>query len=386
MNEIKNLRKFVAPEYVFGNGAIKLVSRYARNFGTRKALIVTDPGIIKAGWTKVVREELENTKLKYVVFSDVSPNPRAEEVMNGAETFLRENCNVIIAVGGGSVIDCAKGIGIVSTNKKHILEFEGIDRISRPLPPLISIPTTAGTSADISQFDIIRDSNSKIKIAIISKTVIPDVSLIDPVTTTTMDSYLTACTGIDALVHAIEAYVSNANSYFTDIHAIEAIRLISDNLLKAIEEPLNLDVRTNMMLGSLQAGLAFSNASLGLTHAMSHSLGGYSDLPHGECNAILMAHAYNFNFSASSERYFKIGNVLGLTLDKLTKKERQKAIFEKLDELKTKSGVTATLSTIGIKSSDIPYLARHAIEDACIITNPKTANQRDVEVVYEEAF
>lgn len=186
------LRKFVAPEFIFGFGALKLAGRYAKNLGASRILVVTDPGVMAAGWTDQVIGSLILEDLPFVIYSEVTPNPRAEEVMRGAEVYKNTGCNLIMAVGGGSVMDCAKGIGIVVTNKKHILEFEGIDRIAIPIPPLICIPTTGGTSADVSQFAIISNTQAKNKIAIISKAVVPDVSLIDPLTLTTMDNYLAA--------------------------------------------------------------------------------------------------------------------------------------------------------------------------------------------------
>ena len=217
-----------------------------------------------------------------------------------------------MAVGGGSVIDCAKGIGIVSSNRRHILEFVGADRIPTPMPPVVCVPTTGGTSADLSQFAIFTDLVARTKVAIVSKAVVPDVSLIDPRTLTTMDRYLTACTGMDALVHAFEAFASNAHSPLTDLHALEAIRLVRTSLPACIRDPSDLDARGRMMLASLEAGLAFSNASLGAVHAMAHSLGGALDLPHGECNSILLSHVVAFNFSTASERYDRIGEAMGL--------------------------------------------------------------------------
>jgi len=384
-NEIE-LRKFVSPELVFGVDSRFLAGRYAKNFGARKALVVTDQGVIAAGWTKHVTDSLKSEGILYEVFSGVSPNPRAEEVMQGEELYNSYGCNIIIAVGGGSPIDCAKGIGIVSSNKQHILKFEGIDKVLIPMPPLICVPTTGGTSADVSQFDIITDYNNKVKIAIISKTLVPDVTLVDPVTLSTMDSYLTACTGIDALVHAIEAFVSNASSPITDMHALEAIRLLSKNLLPSIAELDNIELRSNMMLGSLEAGLAFSNASLGCIHAMAHSLGGVLDLPHGECNAILLRHGIRFNFEKAVEKYEAIGKAMNIDLRGMNVKEKGKAILKEIDRLRTKAGVNKKLSQKGISIADIPKLAKNAIKDACMATNPRHANKRDIEVIYEEAL
>jgi len=376
------LRKFVAPEFIFGEGARLQSGRYARHLGARKVLLVTDKGVISAGWAEEIALCLKKEGLSCNIFSDISPNPRAEEVMKGAEIYREEGCNVIVSVGGGSPMDCAKGIGIVTSNKDHVLHFEGVDMVSIPCPPLICIPTTAGTSADVSQFAIITDMERKVKIAIISKAVVPDIALIDPLTLTTMDSYLSACTGMDALCHAIEAYVSNASSPVTDLHSLEAIKLIVENLIESINNPLCMKFRDNMMLGSLHAGLAFSNASLGAVHAMAHSLGGFLDFPHGEANAILLSHVISFNYDSASERYDKIGEAMGLKLNG----DRKKSICEKIVQLKTDSGITSTLGQKGMKKSDIPQLAHNAIKDACIVTNPKRAEQKDIETIYEKAL
>ncbi len=204
-------RKFVAPEFIFGLNARCRVGQYARNFGARHVLLVTDAGVAAAGWLNDVRTALEAAGLTSEVFQDITANPRDSEVRAGTELFCSRGCDVIVAVGGGSVIDCAKGIGIMATNGSDILAYEGIDKIEVPTPPLICIPTTAGTSADVSQFCVINDLARRVKIAIISKAVVPDVALVDPQTTLTMDPYLTACTGIDAMVHAIEAFVSTAS-------------------------------------------------------------------------------------------------------------------------------------------------------------------------------
>lgn len=384
-NEIE-LRKFVTPELVFGSGARHLAGRYAKNLGARKVLLVSDPGVIAAGWINDVASSLESAGIPYTSFSQVSPNPRAEEVMMGAELYLSENCNVIVAVGGGSPMDCAKGIGIVSTNRKNIWTFEGVDRVSIPIPPLICIPTTGGTSADVSQLAIIRDVQEKVKFVIGSKAVVPDVALIDPDTLTTMTPYLTACTGLDALTHAIEAFVSNAHSPLTDLHALEAIRLISSNLFPALEDPSDSTLRGQIMLGSLEAGLAFSNAILGAVHSMSHSLGGFLDLPHGECNAILLHHVIAYNYQAAAERYQRIGEAMGLDLRGMNSRQIKNAIISEIIRLQKAVGIDRTLGQLGVAHGDIPVLAGKAMKDPCLATNPRRPIKRDIEVVYEEAF
>ncbi len=380
------LRKFVAPEFVFGPDAINLLGRYLINFGARRVLVVTDPGIIAAGWADKISSLIEEAGIDSAVFSAVSANPRAEEVMAGAAFYHDHGCDIIVAVGGGSPMDCAKGIGIVSTNGRDILTFAGIDNVPIPGPPLICLPTTAGTSADISQFAIINDLEAGVKIAIISKTTIPDVALIDPVPTLTMSPYLTACTGMDALVHAIEAYVSTANSPLSDLHALEAVRLISANLLPVLIPPADITLRNSLMLGSVHAGLAFSNASLGAVHAMAHSLGGLLDLPHGECNAILLEHVIAYNFREAPERYTRIGEALGLDLHGLRSQDIQAAVIAEIRRLKRSVGIQKTLGERGMKRSDIPALARKALRDPCMVTNPRLPSLRDIEVIYEDAL
>lgn len=376
----------MAPEFVFGVNAIDLAGRYAKNFGATRVCLVSDPGVMQAGWAQRVADSLMAEGLEYVLFSQLSPNPRSEEVMQGARIYAENRCDVIVAVGGGSVMDCAKGIGIVSANGLNVLQFEGVDNVPYPMPPLVCIPTTSGTSADVSQFAIINNEFERVKIAIISKSVVPDVALIDPSTLLTMDNYLTACTGIDALVHAIEAYVSNAASAFTDIYAREAIALVATNLPMCLASPANMLAREKMMLGSLYAGLAFSNASLGAVHAMAHSLGGYLDLPHGECNAMLLPHVVNYNYLSANLRYNEVARLMGIDTDGLPTTKAKAKLVGNLVDLLHHSGITNTLSSSGVSLSDVPYLARKAMLDPCRITNPRDPSRTDIEVIYREAL
>jgi alcohol dehydrogenase class IV len=330
-------------------------------------------------------ESLAAFAIEGVLFSGISPNPRAEEVMAGALAYLENDCDGLVAVGGGSPMDCAKGIGIVVSNGGHILNYEGVDKIVVPMPPLICIPTTAGTSADVSQFAIINDAERRTKVAIISKTIIPDVALIDPQTLTTKSPYLVACTGMDAIAHAIEAFVSNAHSAMSDLHALEAIRLVHKNLLESIQNPSDMELRAKTMMGSMQAGLAFSNASLGAVHTMAHSLGGYKDLPHGECNAMLLPHVIDFNFTAEPERFKIVAEAMGLDSRGMSTSEVRSWLLRSMIALRNALGIDEHLAAKGIRTDDIPVLSRKAVLDPCLVTNPKTATSRDIEVIYEEA-
>lgn len=380
------MRKFVAPEFIFGVGARLRVGFYARNMMARRVLVVTDAGVIQAGWLQGVLDSLHEVGIQTSVFKDVTPNPKDHEVMAGAAFYAQEGCDVIVALGGGSVIDCAKAIGIVHTNGRGIETFEGIDAIDVPAPPLICIPTTAGTSADISQFCIVVNTEERYKMAIISKIVVPDVALIDPETTLTLDPHLTACTGLDALTHAIEAYVSTASSPMADVQALAAIKGIWQNIELAVANPQNLAARENMLLGSLQAGLAFSNTSLGAVHAMSHSLGGYLDLPHGECNALLLEHVVRFNVRDAAGRYRNICEAIGIDTRGMTEAESSKRLCTALASLRKRVGLDDGLAARGVNSASIRQLAEHAAHDACLVTNPRFANMSDLEVIYEEAL
>ncbi|MBS1161249.1 MAG: iron-containing alcohol dehydrogenase [Proteobacteria bacterium] len=380
------MRKFVAPEFIFGVGSRRRVGYYARNLMARRVLIVSDPGVIAAGWLRDVQADLSEVGIESVVFAAITPNPKDHEVMAGALVYAREHCDVIVAIGGGSVMDCAKGIGLVHANGCNILAFEGVDQVAVPGPPLICIPTTAGTAADISQFCIVVNTQDRYKMAIISKTVVPDVALIDPETTLTMPPYLTACTGLDALTHAIEAYVSTASSPVVDVHALAAITLIWKNLEKAVAQSSDLMARENMLLGSLHAGLAFSNASLGAVHALAHSLGGFLDLPHGECNALLLEHVVRFNMTAAPDRYSQVGLAMGIEMRGMTENERLKKITAELAALRIRVGIVDSLAKRGVRSADIPELAGHAINDACLVTNPRHAKLGDIKVLYGEAL
>ncbi len=380
------LRKFVAPEFIFGMDARTLAGRYAKNFGGRKVLVVTDPGVRTAGWSSQVTASLEESGIDHVTFDGVTSNPKAEEVAAGAALYRLEGCNAIVAVGGGSPMDCAKGIGIVSTNHGDIVDFEGVDRVEQSTPPLICIPTTAGSAADVSQFAIITDSVRQTKIAIISKMIVPDVALIDPVTTTSLSSDLTAQTALDALCHGIESYVSTAHSAITDLYAIQAIRAISSNLLPTLSDPGNLAFRGRLMLASLEAGLAFSNASLGLVHAMAHSLGGMNDAPHGECNALLLPHVIDFNFPAVPERYARIAEALGVATGDMAANDILAALHSRLSCLLHAAGIHRPLGNLGISRDEIPALAGKAMDDPCIFTNPRQPSREEIEAIYERAF
>ena len=382
MNYSIELRKFVTPEIITGQDARLMVGRYIAHFASKKPMIVTDKNLQTMPWFSGILHAVQKNCDRYVLFSDVSSNPRDNEVMLGASLFLSEKCDLIIAVGGGSPIDCAKGISIVSTNGGAILDYEGVDEINLPGPPLICIPTTAGASADVSQFAIIKDSEHLLKKAIISKKVVPDLALLDPVPLMTMDRYLTACTGMDAMTHAMEAYVSNAHSHMTNLHALEAIRLIHTAIEAALAPERTIEIMFEMMLGSLHAGLAFSNASLGAVHAMAHSMGGLFDLPHGECNSILLEHVVDLNFDSAKDKFRDIALKFDLDVNGLEDHQVKKMLIAHIQNLRMRLGISDYASVDDMNNELLDLLTDGALADPCIVTNPRLIVREEVKSIY----
>ncbi len=347
---------------------------------------MSDPGVGAAGWTGRVADSLRAAAVRVEVFDRVTPNPRTSEVTAGAEVYRAEGCDGLVAVGGGSPMDAAKGIGIVVTNGGEVQRYEGVDQILLPIPPLVCIPTTSGSSADVSQFAIISERDRRLKLAIISKALIPDASLIDPWPLTTQPPEVTAATGMDALTHAIEAYVSNASSPLTDLHAIEAVRLVAEGLAPCLRSPGDLRARATMARASLLAGLAFSNAILGVVHAVAHALGGLFDLPHGVCNSLLLEHSVRLNFDAAVGRYRAVAEAMGVATRGLGDADACDALAGAIAGLRRRVGLECTLGSLGVSRADLAALAQDALRDPCMATNPRVLDQREVEVFLEQAL
>jgi len=380
------LSRFVAPELVSGVGALRLAGRTAANLGARVVLLVSDPGVERAGWTGAVASSLAEAGLRPVLFDGVSPNPRGGEVAAGAARYAAEGCNALVAVGGGSVIDCAKGIGIVATNGGDVLSYEGIDQIPAPIPPLVCLPTTAGSAADVSQFAIILDERTHTKLALVSKTLVPDVSLLDPRVLTTKPRALTVATGVDTLCHAVEALWSTGASPLTTTFALEGIRLSLEHLPAVLARPDDLAAREATMRACLLAGLAFSNASLGATHALAHALGGLSDAAHGECNAVLLPHVVRYNAPAAPGPARALGAALGLSLAGVPDAELGPRLGDALQAFLARLSAPSRLSALGVRREELPALAVKALEDPCMATNPRCPVEGEMEVLLEAAL
>ena len=313
--EPEHLAKFHTPEIVFGPNALAELGHCVGRVGARHPFLVTDPGLIEAGWVAEAVEHLTLAGLSPRVWHDVTPNPKDHEIQAAFDCYRDSGCDVIIGLGGGSCIDAAKGVAILSGNGGRILDYQGVDHVVHPIPPTVMVPSTSGTGADVSQFAVITDTAARVKITIISRTVVPEISVIDPRLLTTMPDWLNAATGLDALTHAIESFVSRAHNPLTDSRALHAVSLISDNLLRTQARPRQVSPRLAMAQGSLEAGMAFTNAILGATHAMSHQVGGLLDAPHGVVNGVLLPHVIRFNAQASPDRFVPLAAAAGLRTD-----------------------------------------------------------------------
>lgn len=377
---------FHAPEIVFGPGSLGEAAFAAARLGAVRPMLVTDGGLTDAGWVAELRAHLVDAGLRPVVFDGLTPNPKDHEITAGHELYVASGCDVLIGLGGGSVIDGAKGIAVLAANGGSILDYEGVDRVTQPIPPLVMVPSTSGTGADVSQFCIVSDTTRLTKITIIGRVLVPDVTVIDPRLLTTMPHWLAAATGLDALTHGIEAFVSLAHNPLTDGHALRAVSLVSGNLAATIHRPADVGARQRMAQASLEAGLAFTNAILGATHAMSHPVGGMLDLPHGVINGVLLPHVIRFNARADPEPYREVARALGLAEADGAAAEAADAVADSVGTLSRGIGVPAGLGELGVSSADLPRLAELALRDACMSTNPRTATHAEIEALFAAAL
>jgi alcohol dehydrogenase len=321
-----------------------------------------------------------------VIFDGAKPNPSIANVECGLGLLKESRCDFVVSLGGGSPHDCAKGIALCATNGGTIRDYEGVDQSTKPQLPLIAINTTAGTASEMTRFCIITDESRHVKMAIVDRNVTPLLSVNDPALMVAMPKGLTAATGMDALTHAIEAYVSTAANPITDACALKAITLISNNLRLVVREGSDMIARENMAYAQFLAGMAFNNASLGYVHAMAHQLGGFYDLPHGVCNAVLLPHVQSFNALVCADRLTDVARAMGADIRGFSPEEGAQAAIAAIRTLAKDVEIPAGLRELGARLNDIPVLASNAMKDACGLTNPRKADQRQIEEIFRSAF
>lgn len=379
--------KFFIPSVnVLGQGAVDDAIGDIKTLGFKHALIVTDKPLVKIGLVGEVAEKLGQNGITSTIYDGVQPNPTVANVEAGLALLKTNECDFVISLGGGSPHDCAKGIALVATNGGSIKDYEGLDRSAKPQLPLVAINTTAGTASEMTRFCIITDEARHIKMAIVDKHTTPLLSVNDPELMLKKPASLTAATGMDALTHAIEAYVSIAANPITDACAIKAIELIQANLVNAVENGQDINAREQMAYAQFLAGMAFNNASLGYVHAMAHQLGGFYDLPHGVCNALLLPHVQEYNAQIVPDRLKDIAKAMGVDVSAMTDEQGASAAIAAIKKLSVAVKIPENLTLLGVKAEDIPTLAENALKDACGFTNPKQATHGEICQIFTNAL
>ncbi len=371
-----DVRKFSIPEILFGQGSLDYAALCAKRMGGEKIFLVSDTGLEKVGWVDRVLSILREEHLAWYYFNEIDSNPRDYQVSRGAERYLAEGCDVVMALGGGSPMDAAKGIAMVASNGGNVQDYEGANQIQRPLPPMVFIPSTAGSGSDISQFAIITDIERQVKMSIISRTLVPNISITDPQLLTTKSEELIISSAIDALSHAVEAYVSTIASTLTEIQSLKAIDLILKYL------PIVLSDRSLASLEKLSsagtfAGMAFSNASLGLDHALAHSLGGKLDVAHGLIHPVLLPHVMRFNLPACVDKMAAVGEII-LGTRKFSAESTAHGGIERLETFFGDLKISTRLRDLVPDSDLLPQICEMAVYDSCLVTNPREATVEDM--------
>ncbi len=377
---------FIPTVNVIGPGAINGIGDQLKNLGGKKALIVTDAGLSKLGMADQVKELVEEAGLEVVVFDGAEPNPTDKNVEAGFEVWKNEKCDALISLGGGSSHDCAKGVGLLAANGGKIQDYEGVDKSTNPMVPYIAVNTTAGTASEMTRFCIITDTSRKVKMAIVDWRVTPAFSINDSEMMMGMPPALTAATGMDALTHSIEAYVSTAATPLTDSAALMSIKLIAEYLPKAVANGSDIDARDKMAYAQFLGGMAFNNASLGYVHAMAHQLGGFYNLPHGVCNAILLPHVQQFNLIGCAERLRDVAIALGENVEGLSVNEAAQKAIDSIKRLSVSIGIPSGLAELDVKEKDFEVMATNAKLDVCQATNPRTATLEQVIQIFKDAM
>ncbi|BBF42735.1 lactaldehyde reductase [Lachnospiraceae bacterium KM106-2] len=378
------VNRFILNETSYhGAGAMKEIATEAKNRGFKKALVCSDPDLIKFGVTKKVLDVLDGAGLAYEVYSNIKPNPTIENVQKGVEAFKNAGADYLIAIGGGSSMDTSKGIGIVIANPDFadVRSLEGVAPTKNKSVPIFAVPTTAGTAAEVTINYVITDAEKNRKMVCVDPKDIPVVAFVDPEMMSSMPKGLTAATGMDALTHAIEGYITKGAWELSDMFHLKAIEIISKNLRGAVEN--TNEGREGMALGQYVAGMGFSNVGLGIVHSMAHPLGALYDTPHGVANAIILPTVMEYNASATGEKYREVARAMGVEgVDNMTQEEYRKAAVDAVRKLSEDVGIPANLKEI-VKKEDIPFLAQSAFDDACRPGNPRDTSVEEITKLYE---
>ncbi|MEM3406367.1 MAG: iron-containing alcohol dehydrogenase [Candidatus Aenigmatarchaeota archaeon] len=389
MLPIKNFEFRIPQRIIYGIGCYKKIIELVKEMNSRNILLVTGKKVIETNYVKEIIESIKKMNINIEIFNEIPKEPEMDFVYNGLKIYEEKNCELIIAIGGGSVLDTAKGIALLATNGGSLRDYEGLEKIPKSQAPLIAVPTTAGTGSEVTKFTVITDTERKRKMLIGSVNIIPKIAIVDPLLTISMPQDITMSTGMDALTHAIEAYISIKAQPITDLLAIEAIKLISKYLRRAWANGEDIEAREKVMLGSLLAGLAFSNSSVALAHGMARPLGAYFNIPHGLSNAILLPHVMEFTYISNPEKFMNIASCMSEKIDGLPLIEAAKLSIEAVKKI-CKDIKVPSLKNIGIKEEELnklaPKMAEEAIASGSPANNPRKATIEEIVEIYKKAF
>ncbi len=379
----------IPPTVITGAGASEKVGEQAKRLGATNALIITDPGIAKIGYADQIAKHLHNNGIASSIFSDVTPDPTLQNVTDGLNQYLAENCDIIVSIGGGSAIDCGKGIAIKLTNDGEFADYMGVDKIPNPGAPSIAIPTTGGTGSEVSKVTVITDTERNVKMMLSSACLLASVALVDPLLSLTTPPHLTAAVGVDALTHAIEAYISKRAQPITDVLALKAIGLISGSLRQAWSDGGNIPARTDMMLGASIAGMAFSNSSVALVHGMSRPIGAYFHIHHGLSNAVLLLDVMEFSVVGAPQRFADVAKAMGESIDGLSLMQQADVAISAVERLVNDIQMPR-LGEIDIDKDKfeqiLDQMAADAIASGSPANNPRQAAQEEIVSLYRKCF
>lgn len=372
----------------FGAGSRKELPEVVARMNLHKALVCSDKGLIKVGTTKMVTDVLDAAGFPYDIYSEIKPNPTVTNVKQGVEAFKASGADCIIAIGGGSSMDTAKGIGIVANNPEFsdIVSLEGCAPTKHKSVPIIALPTTAGTGAEVTINYVIIDEERQAKMVCVDPNDIPAVAIVDPELMYSLPKGLTAATGMDALTHAIEGYITKGAWVMSDMYELQAIKMIAENLPLAVDEPTNPKGREAMALAQYIAAQAFSNVGLGLVHGMAHPMGSLHDVPHGVANALLLPTIMEFNMPERIEKFGIIAQHMGVDTTGMTPQQAAQAAVDAVQALSIRVGIPQHLSDLGITASDIPALADQALADVCTPGNPRDVTLEDIKTLYTKVL
>lgn len=375
------------PRIVMGPGAIGQIGDEIREMKAKKVFFVTDKGIVEAGLIKPALEALEKSEINHAVFDGVEPDPRYEIAADCVSMIRREKADLVIGFGGGSAIDIAKSAAIMATNEAPIAEYFGIDLIPKPGLPTVMVPTTAGTGSEVTPIAILSDEGEKLKKGIVSPYLFPSVAILDPELTLGLPPNITASTGMDALIHAIEAYTSVNATDMTDILAFRAMELVYHNIRTAYANGNNLPARSSMMEGSLLAGMAFANAGVTAVHAFAYPIGAEFHIPHGVANTLMLPHVMRFNLLGNLSKFADISEAFDLSIEGMDELQTAEMFVEAIERLAKDLRVPKNLSEFGISEKDVPVLAEGVMKVTRLLANnPRVINLEDAVEIYKAAL